>query len=769
MKSISELILARIRRRTITSDLTRGLVLMASFALMLVGLFSTYLTVARLEADLNTHARDTSTNLAKILSVPLWTLDIQSVQKIGETFKQSDSTMVYIAIFDEEGHTLYTARKPEPDPIASQATVFYNNLPIGHVELAFSKQEIRASELNSFLTTMLGILLMILTIRIGTSILLQRFLNRPIEDLTRGIDTIANGHNYLGLKPVPQQDINAIILRVNAMGQQIGERLDDLQKASSRYRAFISASNTGAWEYDAQSGFIWCSPEYFSMLGRDVGDYEMTGARNIEQAWLELLHPDDRDRAWQHFLDYLDHPQGMWEQTYRMLHSDGHWVWVWSRGKTLSDLFGLSTSITVGTHIDISEIKTAAEWKEALFEIANAANSNASMDGLFRSIHRSISRLLAADNFYIAIYDAEKDEISFPFYVDQYDQPFPAQKPGRGVTEYILRTGQPVHAPADVFDRMVEQGEVELCGTKSVDWLGVPLQSNLKTIGVMVVQSYDEKVRFGQRELDILSFVSSQVAMVIERKKAEEQILRLNAGLEQRVNQRTASLQAANQEMESFAYSVSHDLRAPLRTLDGFSAFLLSDYSGQLDEEGQDYLHRIQEAARRMGQLINDLLNLSRITRAELDYRPVNLTALAREIAADLQAQYPQRRAVDWQISEGLVDEGDPNLLRIALENLINNAFKFTSRLEQVKIEVGMLDQAGERVYFVRDNGTGFNMAYAGKLFGPFQRLHGAKEYPGTGIGLSIVQRIITRHGGRIWPESEPGKGSTFYFTLGGS
>jgi len=317
-----------------------------------------------------------------------------------------------------------------------------------------------------------------------------------------------------------------------------------------------------------------------------------------------------------------------------------------------------------------------------------------------------------------------------------------------------------------VFDGLVRQGEMELVGEKSVDWLGVPLQVNDKAVGVMVVQSYNEKVRFYQREMDILSFVSSQVAMVIERKQAEEQVRQLNTDLERRVYERTASLKAANQELESFAYSVSHDLRSPLRTLDGFSALLLSDYGGQLDEQAQNFLHRIQEGSRRMGQLINDLLNLSRITRTELIYKPVDLSAMAREIATELQTQNTDRPSVEWDVSANMVVEGDVDLLKIALENLINNAFKFTSQREQVKIQVGIQDQAGERIYFVRDNGVGFDMAYADKLFTPFQRLHSVKEYPGTGIGLSIVQRIITRHGGRIWPESEIGQGTTFYFTL---
>jgi len=255
--------------------------------------------------------------------------------------------------------------------------------------------------------------------------------------------------------------------------------------------------------------------------------------------------------------------------------------------------------------------------------------------------------------------------------------------------------------------------------------------------------------------------------VVEDQKRAEGKLSRLNAELETRVRERTLELEAANKELEAFSYSVSHDLRAPLRTLDGFSALLLSDYAGQLDEQGQTFLHRIKEASQRMGQLINDLLNLSRVARTEFTNQQVDLSALAREIAAELQAQNPNRCPVDWDISNDLVVEGDPNLLKIVLENLLNNAYKFTNQCDQAQIAFSRTVQSGKQVYFIRDNGTGFDMTYANKLFVPFQRLHSVKEYPGTGIGLSIVQRVIARHGGHIWPESEIGKGTTFYFTLG--
>jgi light-regulated signal transduction histidine kinase (bacteriophytochrome) len=252
---------------------------------------------------------------------------------------------------------------------------------------------------------------------------------------------------------------------------------------------------------------------------------------------------------------------------------------------------------------------------------------------------------------------------------------------------------------------------------------------------------------------------------VTERRRVEDEVRRLNAELDQRVQVRTAQLESTNKELEAFCYSVSHDLRAPLRNIVGFSQALLQDYSDKLDEQGKEYLQRAGAAGQRMTRLIEDLLHLSRVARSEMSRSKVNLTQLVQAVAAELQKGEPTR-SVHWKITQGATAEGDPRLLRIAFENLLGNAWKFTGKKEHPVIEFGQTKQGDERVFFVRDNGAGFEMAYAGKLFGAFQRLHPATDFPGTGIGLATVQRIINRHGGRIWAHAEPEKGATFYFTL---
>ena len=267
----------------------------------------------------------------------------------------------------------------------------------------------------------------------------------------------------------------------------------------------------------------------------------------------------------------------------------------------------------------------------------------------------------------------------------------------------------------------------------------------------------------GRRQLVLLS---SDYESLLEQAREQSTALRLSeARLEQRVTQRTQELTLANRELESFSYSVSHDLRAPLRAVDGFSQALMEDEGERISPEGHDHLRRLRAAATRMGQLIDDLLRLSRISRADLTREPVDLSALARDVADGLRRGEPGRDAT-FDIASSLTTCGDARLLRVVLENLLGNAWKFTSQRSGARIEFFAESRDGRPHYCVRDNGVGFDMAYAGKLFSPFQRLHRVNDFPGTGIGLATVQRIVHRHGGDITAEAVPDGGATLRFTL---
>jgi signal transduction histidine kinase/CHASE3 domain sensor protein len=283
---------------------------------------------------------------------------------------------------------------------------------------------------------------------------------------------------------------------------------------------------------------------------------------------------------------------------------------------------------------------------------------------------------------------------------------------------------------------------------------------------------------FEDQDQALLSVVADRIALALDRANAYEaerearmiaeksatEVQQLNAELEERVRARTADLQAINKELEAFSYSVSHDLRAPLRTVDGFSLALEEDFAALLNDDGRDFVRRIRAGVQRMGLLIDSLLQLSRITRAELSREPVNLSELASDVARDLTAQNCNRH-IALEIEPDLQTEGDSRLLRVALENLFGNAIKFSARKPQAHIEFGRNPETGE--FFLRDNGAGFDMQYAGKLFTAFQRLHGEKDFSGSGIGLATVARVVRRHHGHIRAEGSVDSGATFWFTLG--
>lgn len=367
----------------------------------------------------------------------------------------------------------------------------------------------------------------------------------------------------------------------------------------------------------------------------------------------------------------------------------------------------------------------------------------------------------------LAVVHMDPAKVEFAYELQRLYPPDPDAP--RGVY-HVLRTGQ-AEMYAEITDEMlvalVKDEEqltiVRALGLKSV--MTVPLLAHGKALGTITFVMAESGRHYGVNDLALAEDLARRAALVIDNAKLYQQSQHLNAELEQRVIERTAQLAVINKELEAFSYSVSHDLRAPLRSLDGFSQALQEDYAEVLDEVGQGFLQRIRSSSQRMGQLIDDLLMLSQLTREEIRQEPVDLSAVVQHITADLREIYPER-AVDMVVQPSPIVYGDTRLLRVVLVNLLSNAWKFTAKTAHARIEFGMISQNGIPVYFLRDNGAGFDMAYADKLFGAFQRLHKSNEFEGMGIGLATVQRIIHRHGGQIWAEGAVDQGATFYFSL---
>ncbi len=406
-----------------------------------------------------------------------------------------------------------------------------------------------------------------------------------------------------------------------------------------------------------------------------------------------------------------------------------------------------------------------------LYEAATAISSYLSLDAVLQTVAEQMTQALDLSGCALLLWDRERSQVvTMVDYSVAWPDEIEAVCTIHDLSDCpaarrVLETRQPMVTRRD--DPTADEAGLAWTERKKVRaLLMLPLIARDRVLGL--AELFTEAQDYTPEEIRLTQSLAAQAAIVIENVRLYEQAqqeITERRRAEGALCERTTQLESTNKELEAFAYSVSHDLRAPLRGIDGFSQILLEDYADRLDADGQDYLHRVRAASQRMAALIDDLLKLSRITRRGMHRETVDLSALAQKIAAELEQRKPDRQ-VEFVIAEGVVAGGDAGLLRVVLENLMSNAWKFTSKHPRARIEFGVVQHDGEAVYFVRDDGAGFDMAYADNMFGAFQRLHSATEFEGTGIGLATVQRIIHRHGGRVWAEGAVEQGATFYFTL---
>jgi PAS domain S-box-containing protein len=514
---------------------------------------------------------------------------------------------------------------------------------------------------------------------------------------------------------------------VNLYARDVTERVQSeqlLKQSEERLRLSLQAANQGLYDLNVRTGEAIVNREYAEMLGYNPDTFVETNA-----AWMERLHPDERAVTSKAYLDYTQGLTPEYRVEFRQRTKDGNWKWILSLGKVIEyDKTGKPLRM-LGTHTDITARKQAEE-KLIVSEVRYRRLFEAARDGIL-ILDAKTGVIVDVNPFLIEMLGFSQEEI-------------------RGKELWELGFFKDIAANKANF--------LELQQKEYIRYEDLPLET---------VYGRRFRVEFVSNiyQVDHHKVVQCNIRDITDRKQAEDEIRRLNEELEQRVIDRTEKLAAANKELEAFSYSVSHDLRAPLRAIDGYTRILLEDHAPTLDEEGKRVCSVISNEAHRMGELIDDLLAFSRLSRAEMHSTVIDMKAMVKTVFDDL-TRHESGERIDFHMGNLPPTLCDAMLIRQVWVNLIANALKFTSRRERAVIEVSGAESDDEVIYSIRDNGAGFDMKYSGKMFGVFQRLHSESEFEGTGVGLAIVQNAINRHGGRVWAEGETGKGAAFFFAL---
>jgi PAS domain S-box-containing protein len=599
-----------------------------------------------------------------------------------------------------------------------------NRIGVLFVEDDLGPQLARARYNASIQAVALGGLM--LAVAVAVALLLHRLVSRRVKTLVAASKRFAAGDLDVRVNLRGADELAELGQAFDHMARQRKQAEDKLRRSEQGLAAAQRIAHLGNWELDLTTHELTWSDEIYRIFEIDPKEF---GASY--EAFLNAIHPEDRERVNRAYTDSIRNKQP-YDIEHRLLMPDGRIKFVNERCETSYGDAGQPLR-SIGTVHDITERK---QTEQALRE----------SEQKFRAIFDQTFQFIGVMSVDGILLQANQTALQFA-----------------GVSESAV-LGKPFWetvwwAHSAALQEKVRAAIREAAGGKLVRFEAAH-------------PAADGRIHHIDFSLKPVTDVAGRVIQLIpegrditERKQAEEKIRQLNAELEQRVAARTRQLEEANRELVEFSYSVSHDLRTPLRSIDGFSHALLEDYAAALDDDGKDYLQRVRAASQRMGQIIDAMVRLLRLNRTDMHVTDVNLSELAAQVAGALRQADPGRE-VEFIIAPGCTVHGDAGLLKIALENLLDNAWKFTVGKHPAKIEFGANGTPEGPACFVRDNGCGFEMQFAGKLFRAFQSLHPNDTSAGTGVGLAGVQRIIHRHGGRVWTESTPGHGATFYFTL---
>ncbi len=546
------------------------------------------------------------------------------------------------------------------------------------------------------------------------------------------------------------------LLRVEPVSSRLQKSLCELQTSQDRFRLAMESSSDGYWDWiDPQHREdLWLSDRLYELLGYQPGEFPAA------LSWFrEAVHPDDAELFWSSVDAHLNKHEP-YNIAYRLKTKSGEYRWFQARGQASWDTQGDPTRMS-GSLEDITDRK---HYQYAINHLISGVATHTGHSYL-ESLALGLSELFDIDHVAITVLDdnSEGSLHSIALIVDGLitDNIVWPLKDSPGAD--VLDSGTACTYRSSVRDKFPNDRVLQEAGVESC--IGIPLfATDGHPLGLMMLMD-QHHIPEDLLVIEIAQLFADRAVAELERIESESELILHREHLEDLVANRTDELHRSNQELESFSYSVSHDLRAPLRAIDGFSESLSEDYADQLDDTARDYIQRVRKNVRHMTQLIDDLLILSRATRQEIDASHIDMSALCGEIIEQLRTEQP-KRSVQIEIQDGISAWCDPGLMRVVMENLLSNAWKYTSKASGAKISFSATKENSSTVYKLQDNGAGFDMKYAGKLFEVFQRLHGKNEFEGTGVGLATVKRVIDRHQGSIWTEGEQGEGASFFFTL---